>query len=174
MSIELLERVVGEMAPRGLREIIPTTMGEPLMYTHFDRIVDVCHKHHVRMNLTTNGSFWPGPQGRTVEAWGALLCSVLSDVKISWNGATKHTQEKIMRHSNFDTQIDSLRRFIAVRDAVAAEPGGNRASVTLQVTFTETNLAELPDIVRLAVRMQCDRVKGHHLWSVASALGVLG
>ena len=70
-----------------------------------------------------------------------------------------------MRGSTFETQIDNLRRFIAVRDRTAAAPGGNRATVTLQLTFTEANLGEIADIVRLAIRMGCDRVKGHHLWS---------
>jgi hypothetical protein len=37
--------------------------------------------------------------------------------------------------------------------------------VTLQLTFLESNLAELADIVRLAASLGVDRVKGHHLWA---------
>ena len=42
--------------------------------------------------------------------------------------------------------------------------GGNRCRVTFQLTFMETNLSELPGIVKLAADIGVDRVKGHHLW----------
>ncbi len=31
---------------------------------------------------------------------------VLSDVKFSWNGITKATQELVMKNSKFDKQVD--------------------------------------------------------------------
>lgn len=37
--------------------------------------------------------------------------------------------------------------------------------MTFQLTFLETNVSELADIVRLAVELGVDRVKGHHLWA---------
>ena len=37
--------------------------------------------------------------------------------------------------------------------------------MTFQLTFMEANAAELAGIVRLAVRLGVDRVKGHHLWT---------
>ena len=44
----------------GLEEIIPTTMGEPLMYKEFPEFIKLCHEFPgIQMNLTTNGSF-PG------------------------------------------------------------------------------------------------------------------
>ena len=159
------EAVVAELAPLGLTEVIPSTMGEPLMYAHFERLVAaVAARPGVRLNLTTNGSFFPGPSGHTLASWAALLLPVLSDVKISWNGATAKTQEAIMRGSKFDQQLANLRAWVAARDALATA-GGNRASVTLQLTFMATNLAEIPDVVRLALAHGVDRVKGHHLWA---------
>jgi MoaA/NifB/PqqE/SkfB family radical SAM enzyme len=88
---------------------------------------------------------------------------VTSDVKISWNGATKATQETIMTGSNWERALENVKTFIAVRDAHAAK-GGNRCRVTFQLTFLETNVEELADIVRLAIDLGIDRVKGHHLW----------
>ena len=91
MDIGTLRQVVAEMAPRGLREIIPSTMGEPLLYQHFDEILDVCREHDVYLNLTTNGT-WPrlGP-----EEWGVRLCPLTSDVKVSWNGSSSTVQESV-------------------------------------------------------------------------------
>jgi hypothetical protein len=37
--------------------------------------------------------------------------------------------------------------------------------VTFQLTFLESNISELADIVRLAIELGVDRVKGHHLWA---------
>jgi len=160
MDIDMLRKVVEECAPHGLREIIPSTMGEPLMFKHFPEIVDICKKHNVRMNLTTNGTFI----GRGVHEWGHMILPVASDVKISWNGATRETAEKVMRGSRFDTQLANLKEFIKIRDEVASTQG-NRATVTLQLTFMEVNLQEIPEVVRLAVSLGVDRVKGHHLWA---------
>lgn len=112
------------------------------------------------MNLTTNGSFF----GRGVEAWANLIVPVTVDVKLSWNGITEETQQAIMKGSNLAKQISNLSKFVAIRDRVAAE-GGNYCSVTLQLTFMEKNLDEIPAIVAFAVESGCDRVKGHHLWA---------
>lgn len=160
MPFEMIERVVAEAAPRGLKEIIPSTMGEPLLYEQFERIIDLCQRYSVKLNLTTNGTF---PRlGAT--AWAKLIVPVTSDVKISWNGATKETHEGIMLGSRWEKVVDNVREFVGVRDANAAA-GGNRCRVTFQLTFLEANVDELAGMVRLAVDLGVDRVKGHHLWA---------
>lgn len=80
-------------------------------------------------------------------------------MKISWNGATKATHEAIMLGSRWEKVVENVRAFIAVRDA-HAETGGNRCRVTFQLTFLEANVAELADMVRLAIDLGVDRVKG--------------
>ncbi len=165
MSVDLIGRVLEDSRGTGLREIIPSTMGEPLIYQHFEDIIDLCHQHGVFLNLTTNGTF-PRLGAR---AWAERIVPITSDVKISWNGATKATQQAIMVQSNWEQVLDNVRTFIEVRDAHAAT-GGNRCRVTFQLTFLETNTAELPDIVKLAAKLGVDRVKGHHLWAHFTAI----
>lgn len=160
MPPELALRVIAEAARHGLREVIPSTMGEPLLYESFEQIVEACRAHGVMLNLTTNGTF-PRLGAR---AWAERIVPVTSDVKISWNGATAGTHEQIMLGARWEQVLDNAREFIAVRDAHAAA-GGNRCRVTFQLTFLETNVAELADIVRLAIDLGVDRVKGHHLWA---------
>ena len=159
MDIGLIRQVLEESKGTPLSEIIPSTMGEPLLYRHFDEIIDLCAQYGVMLNLTTNGTF---PQ-RGAKAWAERIVPVTSDVKISWNGSTKATQESVMQGSNWETVLENLRTFIQVRDEHAAN-GGNRCRVTFQLTFMEVNFSELPDVVKLAARMGVDRVKGHHLW----------
>ena len=161
MDFEIIRDTVIQLAPKGLKEIIPSTMGEPLYYKHFEDILKLCHEHDVKLNLTTNGSFYGGG----VEYWAPKIIPVGSDVKFSWNGITNETQEKIMKGSKLDKQIENLRKFIKLRNECAEQDGGNYCSVTLQLTFMEVNLEELPELVTFAIAQDCDRVKGHHLWA---------
>ena len=159
MSIELIRSVLADAAGNGLREIIPSTMGEPLLYRHFDEIIDLCADYGVKLNLTTNGSF----PIRGARAWAERIVPVGSDVKVSWNGATRETQESVMLGSNWERVVENVRTFIEVRNE-HARAGGNRCRVTFQLTFMEINHAELPAVVELAAELGVDRVKGHHLW----------
>ena len=159
MDIGLIRRVLEESRGTGLREIIPSTMGEPLLYRHFDEILDLCAEYGVKLNLTTNGTF----PIRGARAWAERIVPVTSDVKVSWNGASKSTQENVMPGSDWETVLKNVRTFISVRDAHERH-GGNRCRVTFQLTFMEMNVPELPCIVKLAADLGVDRVKGHHLW----------
>ena len=159
MNMGLIRRVLAEASGNGLREIIPSTMGEPLLYRHMDEIIDLCAEYGVKLNLTTNGTF----PGRGAWAWAERIAPVGSDVKVSWNGATGETQERVMLGSNWERVVENVRAFVGVRDE-HAHGGGNRCRVTFQLTFMEVNYAELPDVVKLAAELGVDRVKGHHLW----------
>jgi MoaA/NifB/PqqE/SkfB family radical SAM enzyme len=160
MDIGLIRTTLSEMAPLGTYEVIPTTMGEPLMYKELPELIELCKVYRVKMNLTTNGSFF----GRGASWWAERIVPVTSDVKISWNGATTTTQQMIMKNSDLDKQKGNLKIFIKERDRVASE-GGNYCSVTLQLTFMDQNLGEILDVVKFAKLSGCDRVKGHHLWA---------
>jgi nucleoside-diphosphate-sugar epimerase/glycosyltransferase involved in cell wall biosynthesis/MoaA/NifB/PqqE/SkfB family radical SAM enzyme len=165
MPVELIRRVLEDSRGTGLREIIPSTMGEPLLYRHFEEIVELCREHGVLLNLTTNGTF-PRLGAR---AWAERVVPVTSDVKISWNGASKATHEAIMVGTQWEKVLENVRTFIEVREAHAAG-GGHRCRVTFQLTFLDTNVHELADVVRLAADLGVDRVKGHHLWAHFDAI----
>ncbi|HEY3354884.1 MAG TPA: glycosyltransferase, partial [Polyangia bacterium] len=158
MASQLIEKVLRDCQGT-VREIIPSTMGEPLLYPEFDEVLGLCARYGVKLNLTTNGTF----PIRGARPWARLIVPVTSDVKVSWNGAQAPTAERVMVGLDFARAVQSLRDFVAVRDEHAAA-GGNRCRVTLQMTFLEANHAELPAIVELAASLGVDRVKGHHLW----------
>lgn len=160
MPIATIRKIIEEASNTPLREIIPSTMGEPLMYKHFDEIINMCHEFGLKMNLTTNGSFVV----KGARKWAELLVPILSDIKISWNGATKETHEKIMKGSKWEDVTRNLQTFLEVRDEYL-EKTGKTCSVTLQLTFLESNLMELYDLVKMAINLGVDRIKGHHLWA---------
>ena len=162
MDKALLEKVIREAHEMGIREIIPSTMGEPLIYPDFEVFLDLCHELGLKLNLTTNGTFPSSEKHQSVEFWARRIIPIGSDVKISWNGATPETHDVIMLKASLEQHIQNAKRFIAVRDELAR---GNYCSVTMQLTFMRSNLEEIPDMVRLAIDLGFDRIKGHQLWS---------
>lgn len=141
-----------------LREVIPSTMGEPLLWGGIEPLLDGCAAAGVRLNLTTNGT-WPG---RGARAWGLRLAPVASDVKVSWNGASAASAEAIMAGLDFAAAVDGLRAFGAARDEVA-DRTGHRCRLSLQVTAQAGNVDELPALVTLAASLGVDRVKVNQL-----------
>jgi organic radical activating enzyme len=85
-------------------------MGEPLMYEHFQTVLNLCEQHGVKLNLTTNGTF---PKKGPVW-WAHQLLPVSSDIKISWSGATKSVMEEVMRGSNWEKRVADLDKFLEV------------------------------------------------------------
>ena len=135
-------------------------MGEPLLYAGIDELLKCAADNDLKINLTTNGSF----PGRPVDEWARRIIPIASDVKVSINGATQATSEAIMRGSDFARQLHNIGEFVRIRNDVFRECG-RYCSLTLQMTFMQSNVDELADIVRLACELGMDRVKGHHLWT---------
>jgi glycosyltransferase involved in cell wall biosynthesis/organic radical activating enzyme len=160
MDFSVIEKTVNLLSPHGLREIIPSTMGEPLLYSHFEQLVDLCRKNNVKMNLTTNGTF---PKG--VEYWADKLLDVISDVKFSINGINPTVNEQIMCGINTEKQLQNIDYYLQRRKNL-----GSHSTVTLQCTFMKSNLNELENIIRWAIDHGVDRVKGHHLWKTSDSL----
>ena len=158
LAPERVLEVLDERKDSALREVIPSTMGEPLLWAGLDQLVDRCSVRGLSLNLTTNGT-WPG---RGPARWAARLLPVASDLKVSWNGATPETTAAIMSGLDLQSAIDDLRIVIGHRDSIAGWTGV-RPTISFQVTAQEANVAELPAIVRLAASLGVDRVKVNHL-----------
>ncbi|ALM21988.1 hypothetical protein AAT17_12470 [Nonlabens sp. MIC269] len=159
MDFKTVEEIFEQAASLGVKEIIPSTMGEPLLYKQFDQIFELAKQHNIKINLTTNGTF---PK-KTVLDWARLIVPNTTDVKISWNGATAETSENVMLGLAFAKAKQNIKEFIDYRDAYF-KSHGYYCRVTLQLTFMRNNMHELSDIIKLAASLGADRVKGHQLW----------
>ena len=144
---------------RLLREVIPSTMGEPLLYSHFDELLELCKLLEIPLNLTTNGTF-PGKWGS--DAAMELLLRSCCDIKVSYLASEqfdgwKANVEKLVRvrdklRGNADCAMDA--------DADCAETAESRvATISLQVTLHKKNLQEVPEIVSWASANGIDRIK---------------
>jgi len=159
MDFEIIKNVLENIHNKGLREIIPSTMGEPLLYPRFIDLIELVKKYKLKMNLTTNGTF----PILGAEKWARLILPIASDVKISINGANKDINEEIMQGLNFDKLLENIKIWIKIRDEIR-EKKLNHPSITFQVTYMEKNFHDLPNILKLAIDLRVDRLKGHHLW----------
>lgn len=168
MSMETVEGIFEQALKLGVKEIIPSTMGEPLLYKGIEQLFALSQKTGIKINLTTNGTF---PK-YSVEHWAKLIVPTTTDVKISWNGATAETAEKVMLGIKYDKVLQNVRDFIAHRDAYFNNTG-YFCRVTFQLTFMQNNMHELAEIVKLAANLGVDRVKGHHLWAHFEEIKVL-
>jgi MoaA/NifB/PqqE/SkfB family radical SAM enzyme len=158
LETEKVLAILEERRGTPLREVIPSTMGEPLLWDGMDALLDRCARDGLRLNLTTNGT-WPG---RGAAAWAERILPVASDVKISWNGATPATAAALMGGLDLTAAVADAKVLLARRDALADRAGGP-PTVSFQVTAQEGNVAELGAIVRTAAALGVDRVKVNHL-----------
>ena len=150
--------VLEERRGSALAEVVPSTLGEPLLWPGLDALIDRCDALGLRLNLTTNGS-WPG---RGAAGWARRLVPVASDVKVSWNGAIRATLAAIQGGLDLDLAVEGVRTLVRLRDE-AARAGGPRCGVSFQVTAQAANVDELAGVVRLAADLGVDRVKLNHL-----------
>lgn len=154
MPWETAEAVLRKYAPRGLREVIPSTMGEPLLYTHFDELIDLCSELGLAVNLTTNGTF----PGRPAEDWARRLFPVCRDIKVSLMGIRPGTLERLMPGVRPDAHLENIRRLARVRK-VLLEAGSRAGMLTLQVTVTRLSEPELPELLDVAFEAGVTRVR---------------
>lgn len=158
LPLDVVARVVDEGRRRGLAEVIPSTRGEPLLWPAFAALVSLCEDRGVLLNVTTNGTF---PR-LGASGWAPRLAAAASDVKISWNGARAETAEALMEGLRFGAAVEGVRSLVAARDARRSR-GERAATVSFQITARERNVAELAEIVSLAIALGVDRVKVNQL-----------
>jgi MoaA/NifB/PqqE/SkfB family radical SAM enzyme len=144
-------------------------MGEPLLYSHFDELLELCKLLEIPLNLTTNGTF-PGKWG-SKDAMGVLLRSC-SDIKVSY-----------LASEQFDGWKANVEKLVRVRDRLRenAESAGDAgvkcaetaesrvATVSLQVTLHKKNLQDVPELVSWASAIGIDRIKWNKVVLLSTA-----
>lgn len=160
MSFDTVRDVFLQAKRLGVKEIIPSTMGEPLLFKHIEDIYELSAEHGIKINLTTNGTF---PK-YSVQEWAKWIIPNSTDVKISWNGASKETAESVMQGLDYDQVLENVKVLVNERN-MYFEKTGYFCRISFQLTFMQNNMHELADIIKMAAWLGVDRVKGHHLWT---------
>ena len=155
MKIETARRAIdryagmGPLSPDGLREVIPSTMGEPLLYTYFDKLLDYCSARHLPLNLTTNGTF-PGFWG--TDAGMARLLDACSDIKVSCMAFDGAAFDEMMPGFSFDRWRENVLRLLHLWRQ-------GKGTVSLQVTLSKMLASKAVEILSWAESVGIRRIK---------------
>ena len=146
MPIEVALRAIEKYA--GIKEVIPSTMGEPLLYSKFAELLELCGSRGIPLNLTTNGTF-PGKWG-SLEGMEALLLAC-SDIKVS----TLSYEMGGLPEAEWKKGVGQL-----LESRCRLEQSGKRTtSVSLQVTLHRENVEAAVPLLRWAEKIGVDRIK---------------
>jgi pyruvate-formate lyase-activating enzyme len=119
---------------------ISFTWGEAFLHPQLCDIIELCREMHPEavIDLMSNGSI--PPRGRFAKA-----VSMIDDLGLSIDGATKATYEAIRLGGNFEKFLENTAEIVAIRAAT-----GKPRDLTFSFTANTRNIAELPDLVSLA------------------------
>jgi radical SAM protein with 4Fe4S-binding SPASM domain len=159
MPYELYKKVASEVLPY-LIEIHPTNIGEPLCTSWFPRLCQDLKEFGVLLDLTTNGTLLDRKILLT-------LLPILSDIKISIDGADKDTFENIRRGAKFKRVLANIEQAVELREELELS---NEPTITIQMTLMRSNFQQLPKMVELAQSLGIDRVKAYHIFSFEASM----
>ena len=151
MSIELFRKIAKEMFPY-LQTINPGLSGEPFLIPYFDEIVETCARYGVRLDFITNGTLLN-------EKRLNQIYPVLSEIRISIDGASKELLEEIRVGTKYDQLMENLRRYQSYRK----ERKGYRPIFGGCSVIMERNLHELPALLDLAVDLEMDYMEYNYM-----------
>ncbi len=142
--------LVEEAAALGARRIMVLGGGEPLLSPAAPRILSVAKARGLEGFLTTNGT-------RLDEGMAELLVRTgWDEVHVSVDGARPDTHDRLRgKPGAFVRTVRGVCRLRRTRDAW----GGRLPRLGLHCVLTRLNVDELPELVRLAAALGCERVE---------------
>jgi MoaA/NifB/PqqE/SkfB family radical SAM enzyme len=147
-----LERLAEHVLPH-VQIVIPSVVGEPMMYSHWSRFLELLKHYGVFAEVVTNGTYLT--EERLEE-----MRPVLYRMNVSMDGATPATFNKLRAPADFD---DVVQRLTVLRDWRRRLPMEERPQVWIMSVLMLQWIHELPEMVRLAAELEVDGVGGGHL-----------
>ena len=142
------------------RELFPTARnvylfggGEVFLHPDWDEMFDFARQWSFLPIISTNGMLFNDRRVRAVVEAGTFL-------RISFDGATRSTFNKIREGAEFEDVVRNIRRLVSYRDEHA--PGG-RFCLRFSVTIYDENIREAVMLVELAKELGVEQVVFHHL-----------
>jgi hypothetical protein len=114
MSVATFDRIVDQISDKP-RTIGLTMMGEPTLNKHLVYFVRKARERGHYVAMTTNGTLLDEKKSRE------LLAAGLNNMKVSFDGATKATYERIRIGADFDEVVANVKRFDAIRKEIGSD-----------------------------------------------------
>lgn len=128
-------------------------LGEPLLVPDLVDMVRLAASRGARVGFNSNGTLL------TREKATRLIDAGLTWLHVSLDGATAATHESIRDGANFERIVRNVAALMELRSAKRVD----RPAVWLVFVAMRRNIAELPDVVRLAARLGVDGVRVQNL-----------
>ena len=116
-----------------------STVGEPLLSSHMEKILEACIEYRVSLSFTTNGTLLRG------ECFLEKLASVLSHIEISIDSASPALFEELRTGASYKQVLGNARNLGKIRR--------NRPDPKFNLGFSMTlfreNLEEIPEVLHL-------------------------
>ncbi|MHA2282172.1 MAG: SPASM domain-containing protein [Promethearchaeota archaeon] len=153
MKLELLDKISKELFCTAC-EIVPTTCGEPLLYEHFDELLQFIGNYFCRIGLYTNGKLLDEGKSRKIIPF-------INDLKVSFDASSKSTYEALRLNSDFDTVLQNIETFNRLRNNIKylIPP-----TITLHFTLMKSNIEELTSAVILSSSIGINRIATSHVY----------
>jgi MoaA/NifB/PqqE/SkfB family radical SAM enzyme len=152
LPLKDLEWLAREVFPH-VSEVIPSVVGEPMMYPFWDQFLTACGTHGVFVDVVTNGTYLTRER---LERLGP----VCSKLRVSMDGASPKTFNMLRAPSDFDDVVARLRVVADWRAGLAPEL---RPAVRIESTAMAQWIDELPAMVRLAHELRVDGLGVAHV-----------
>ncbi len=122
--------------------------GEPTVHPHFNEMLEIISRHSARKYFCTNGM-------NLKKIKQALYDYNVDVFAVSLDGALDETNSRIRRGSKIDVITEDLKEIVKLR----RERGLKYPWINFVFCAMDSNLDELPDLVRLASEIGIDEVK---------------
>ena len=117
---------------------------EPTLRQDLPQIIDLCHHHHIKVNLTTNGTLLSQPRF-------AQFISSINMIVYSIDGAQSATHDSIRGCGSF---LKTIRNIRECRNYISKHRLPTRLGVSC--TIHRCNFREVSDIIDLCARHEVD------------------
>ncbi|MFO7600907.1 MAG: SPASM domain-containing protein, partial [Candidatus Desulfacyla sp.] len=133
-----LDQLIQELFPTALTLNL-STVGEPLLSSHIEKILKASADYQVSLSLTTNGTLLKR------DDFLKKLASVLQHIEISFDSASPELFERLRLGASYEKILDHATRLGQIRRTMP-DPKFN---LGFSMTLFRDNLMEVPEVLRM-------------------------
>ena len=142
MPFDLYEKIAQRLFPTA-HNVNFCSGGEPFLYPHIREALALARRHRTRTVVVSNGM----PINLATAEW-IVGDQTLHELKISFDGATKETLERIRRGASYETILANIARL----DRLKRERGVAYPRLGIRYAVMKSNAEELPEVLEICAR----------------------